>query len=155
MVVGFCFVLMFLFVPETFWDRTPRPHSKKKKTGMGNLSKIFSYDQNEEKGTLPTGGDGSMDMRKLAIGNSVGRSGHATIAERRQQRHAQHVGFVDQGQDHGETKDEAVMDPESSSHVGNCKMKRSPTTDQFTLRTSETFPKAILTLTKGSLDLLG
>ncbi len=26
MVVGLCFVLLFLFVPETFWDRTPRPH---------------------------------------------------------------------------------------------------------------------------------
>jgi MFS family permease len=28
MVVGFNFVLLFLFVPETFWDRTPRPKSK-------------------------------------------------------------------------------------------------------------------------------
>ena len=26
MVVGFGFCLLFLFVPETFWDRTPRPH---------------------------------------------------------------------------------------------------------------------------------
>ncbi|EON66236.1 hypothetical protein W97_05629 [Coniosporium apollinis CBS 100218] len=26
MVVGLCFVLLFLFVPETFWDRTPRPY---------------------------------------------------------------------------------------------------------------------------------
>lgn len=25
MVVAFCFVLIFFFVPETFWDRTPRP----------------------------------------------------------------------------------------------------------------------------------
>lgn len=25
MVVGFCGVLLFFFVPETFWDRTPRP----------------------------------------------------------------------------------------------------------------------------------
>ena len=24
-IVGFCWVLLFLFVPETFWDRTPRP----------------------------------------------------------------------------------------------------------------------------------
>ncbi|KAF2224264.1 major facilitator superfamily domain-containing protein [Elsinoe ampelina] len=26
MVVGFCLALLFFFVPETFWDRTPRPH---------------------------------------------------------------------------------------------------------------------------------
>ncbi|KAF1843224.1 MFS general substrate transporter [Cucurbitaria berberidis CBS 394.84] len=25
-VVGFCFFLIFFFVPETFWDRTPSPH---------------------------------------------------------------------------------------------------------------------------------
>ncbi|KAF7548076.1 hypothetical protein G7Z17_g7285 [Cylindrodendrum hubeiense] len=29
MVVGFCFVLLFLFVPETFWDRTPHPKTKR------------------------------------------------------------------------------------------------------------------------------
>lgn len=28
MVGGFCFTLLFLFVPETFWDRTPRPKSR-------------------------------------------------------------------------------------------------------------------------------
>lgn len=26
MLVGFCSILLFLFLPETFWDRTPRPH---------------------------------------------------------------------------------------------------------------------------------
>ena len=28
MVGGFCWVLLFLFVPETFWDRTPRPRAR-------------------------------------------------------------------------------------------------------------------------------
>lgn len=28
MVVGFCGVLVFFFVPETFWDRTPRPRGR-------------------------------------------------------------------------------------------------------------------------------
>jgi MFS family permease len=27
-VVGFCWFLLFFFVPETFWDRTPRPKSR-------------------------------------------------------------------------------------------------------------------------------
>ncbi|KAK3049068.1 hypothetical protein LTR09_009722 [Extremus antarcticus] len=26
MIIGFCLLLLFFFVPETFWDRTPRPH---------------------------------------------------------------------------------------------------------------------------------
>ncbi|KAH7158067.1 major facilitator superfamily domain-containing protein [Dactylonectria estremocensis] len=31
MIIGFSFVLLFLFVPETFWDRTPHQNSKSKK----------------------------------------------------------------------------------------------------------------------------
>ena len=29
LIAGFCFVLLFFFVPETFWDRTPRPRTKR------------------------------------------------------------------------------------------------------------------------------
>lgn len=29
MVVGFCGILLFFFLPESFWDRTPRPRSRK------------------------------------------------------------------------------------------------------------------------------
>lgn len=29
LIAGFCFVLLFFFVPETFWDRTPRPRVKR------------------------------------------------------------------------------------------------------------------------------
>ena len=117
MIVGFCFVLMFLFVPETFWDRTPRAHSKKRRTGLGNLSRIFSQNQNEEKSQFSTGGDSSADMRKFALGNSAAGAGHKTIAERRQQRHAQHVGFVDQAQDDSDAKDneEITATPEGHS----------------------------------------
>ena len=102
MVVGFCFVLMFFFVPETFWDRTPRPHSKSRRTTLANISKIFSHESHhepqEEKPAVYTGGDGSIDMRKLAIGNSASATGtkRATIVERRQQKLKQHVGFADQ-----------------------------------------------------------
>ena len=104
-VVGFCFVLMFLFVPETFWDRTPRPRSKSRRTALANISKIFSHDSHheaqDEKQAAHTGGDGSLDLRKLAIGNSAtatAGTGRATIAERRMQKHTQHVGFADQAE---------------------------------------------------------
>jgi MFS family permease len=36
-VVGFCSLLLFLFVPETFWDRAPVPH-KRKTRSMSNLN---------------------------------------------------------------------------------------------------------------------
>ncbi|KAF2757447.1 MFS general substrate transporter [Pseudovirgaria hyperparasitica] len=43
MVIGFCFFLLFLFVPETFWDRTPRArkhHRGKKKPSRLSLHSI-------------------------------------------------------------------------------------------------------------------
>ena len=123
MVVGFCFVLMFLFVPETFWDRTPRPHSKSRRTGLANLSRVLHPTSNvqNEKGELSASGDGSSDMRRLAIGNSASAagSGHATIAERRRQKNAQAVGFADQAQKESEDlseKDEAVLSLKSGSN---------------------------------------
>ncbi|KAF2482145.1 major facilitator superfamily domain-containing protein [Neohortaea acidophila] len=36
MVVGLCFVLLFFFVPETFWDRAPRP----RKHGLRRFSSL-------------------------------------------------------------------------------------------------------------------
>ena len=141
MVVGFCFALMFLFVPETFWDRTPRPHLKSKRPGLSSLSRIFSHNQNEEKSPLPTGGDGSVDMRRFAIGNSAAGSGRATIAERRQQRNAQHVGFADQAQDAGEMIDEKVPDPGPGSHVSSSTLGRSQTANQLTTQYVQNAPK--------------
>ena len=34
MVVGFCGFLLFLFVPETFWDRVPHPRKKSSRPGF-------------------------------------------------------------------------------------------------------------------------
>lgn len=126
MVVGFCFVLMFFFVPETFWDRTPRPHSKSRRTTLANLSKIFSHESHhevqEETPAVYTGGDGSIDMRKLAIGNSASATGTrcATIAERRQQKLKQHVGFADRGPkstDDGEIKVDSEPEAQNNNMV--------------------------------------
>ena len=122
-VVGFCFVLMFLFVPETFWDRTPRPHSKIRRTCITGLSKVFhpTSSSQDEKRRLSVNGDGGSVMRRLAIGNSAlaVSPGRATIAERRKQRNAQHVGFADQAQKESEGSAEkygAILAPESEIH---------------------------------------
>ncbi|KAI2698437.1 hypothetical protein CBS147372_6967 [Penicillium roqueforti] len=46
MVAGMCLVLLFFFVPETFWDRTPRPrgHKHKGSRGLGqSVSDLVSH----------------------------------------------------------------------------------------------------------------
>lgn len=55
MVGGFCWILLFLFVPETFWDRTPRPKSR-------NTSKSVS--KSTSKDTLK---DTSKTASRLAL----------------------------------------------------------------------------------------
>jgi len=42
MVVGFCGVLLFLFVPESYWDRTPVPKSRKQSKNGSKFS-LFSF----------------------------------------------------------------------------------------------------------------
>ncbi len=41
LIVTFCFVLVFFFVHETFWDRTPRPSRKGRRTSFGSISNII------------------------------------------------------------------------------------------------------------------
>ena len=103
MFAGFCLVLLFLFVPETFWDRTPRPkiYSGKRKAALASLGALFTPSPHKKStSTLNVhGGDASSDMRKLALGNSAGATGQSpadgTIAQRRMQRsNGPHVGFA-------------------------------------------------------------
>ena len=88
---------MFFFVPETFWDRTPRP-KKPHKSAFPSLTNLFHHgNYRSEKSTTSHGMDGSPELRKLAIGNAASAAGlaPATIAERRLQRNNHHVGFSD------------------------------------------------------------
>ncbi|KAK3996949.1 major facilitator superfamily domain-containing protein [Cladorrhinum sp. PSN332] len=41
-IVGFCGIMLFLFVPETFWDRAPRPRKRKSKSRPASLFRGFS-----------------------------------------------------------------------------------------------------------------
>lgn len=50
-VVGFCFFLIFFFVPETFWDRAPRPA----KRHHGSRSHLHLPGRHSKKDTHPTG----------------------------------------------------------------------------------------------------
>ena len=91
---------MFFFVPETFWDRTPRPRRPRKST-FPSITNLFHHnDHHGAKSATSLGVDGSSDLRKLAIGNAASAAGSApaTIAERRQHKNKHHVGFVDSDQ---------------------------------------------------------
>ena len=110
MVVGLCFGLLFFFVPETFWDRTPRPKSRRPTSATNRtLSSAVVHALHHKAGpALP--GDGAVDMRKLAIGNSAAaaRGEPGTIAARRQQKNDLHVGFAP----HSDTRGSADPTPD-------------------------------------------
>ncbi|KAL9608556.1 MAG: hypothetical protein Q9167_006617 [Letrouitia subvulpina] len=93
-VVGFCFVLMFLFVPETFWDRTPRPHTQSRKPKFKSISGFFHQTPHEKKSMSSLAGHGASENEKLDVVDASMIA--TTIAERRQQKSTQHhVGFAD------------------------------------------------------------
>ncbi|KAL8659547.1 MAG: hypothetical protein Q9202_007076 [Teloschistes flavicans] len=98
-VVGFCFFLMFFFVPETFWDRTPRPHgrSHKSKSTLQSLSGFFQHPHHDRKSKSSTSGDGLAETPQAIMTQPAAsiQTANATIAERRQQRGTRHVGFAD------------------------------------------------------------
>ena len=102
MVVGFCACLLFFFVPETFWDRSPQPKDRRHRTAtMASISAIFNHgkkstttvNEYEHEHENERGGDAQTDMRRLALGQSAVASG--TIAQRRQHKAGQHVGFAE------------------------------------------------------------
>ena len=112
MIVAMCFALIFFFVPETFWDRTPRPRIHHHESARATIASFFSHHTNDKvnKSALSIashggdvqddklhGGDGPSDMRKFALQNSAAavgpNPGGETIAQRRQRKNAQHVGF--------------------------------------------------------------
>jgi hypothetical protein len=61
-VVSFGFSLLFLFVPETFWDRTPRPKSRRPTTGHRGLSSVLHHALHQSKSNDTTGGDHAPDV---------------------------------------------------------------------------------------------
>ncbi|KAL8641764.1 MAG: hypothetical protein Q9228_001455 [Teloschistes exilis] len=98
-VVGFCFFLMFFFVPETFWDRTPQPQHKshKPKSTLKSISGFFHHPHHDRKNKSSTGGDGVADTPQVIVTEPTAsiQATNTTIAERRRQRGTHHVGFAD------------------------------------------------------------
>lgn len=96
MIVGLCFVLLFFFVPETFWDRTPRPKSRRPTVASNRTLSSVVVNALHPKAGPGVPGDGADDMRKFALGNSAAARAAqpGTLAARRQQKNGLHVGFA-------------------------------------------------------------
>lgn len=84
MIVGACGILLFFFVPETFWDRTPRPR-KKRPHAHRTVSDLVSHGFRGRRSHLQLHGDAAESQ-----------TGQEVTSPRRRPKHA-HVGFaVDQ-----------------------------------------------------------
>lgn len=115
MVVGFCGMLLFLFVPESFWDRTPVPKNRKVSKAASRFS-LFSLSR-ASKHKKSVGGtlDGAASERTLTPSSTVGNTsrrptgGHRQITPR-----PLHVGFAPDDHDEEETKSsEPALPPDT------------------------------------------
>lgn len=85
-VVAFCFFLIFFFVPETFWDRTPTARGRSQGKHHPHL-RMPSLHRHEKNSTQPVGGED-----KVHGGIMTPRAGPETP---RLPRTVAHVGFAD------------------------------------------------------------
>lgn len=86
-VVGFCLFLMFFFVPETFWDRTPRPRPKSRKLAFASISDYFVH-SGEKDHVIPNSPEGVDRTPVIGDTASTARPG------KRREKSCQHVEFA-------------------------------------------------------------
>lgn len=96
MIVAFCFVFMFFFVPETFWDRTPRRSSKGRRTSFASMSNILQqFTPGKERATWLQQDD-QPHVKPTAHDDCSGATevGRPPAVSRKESRGTYHVGFV-------------------------------------------------------------
>ncbi|KAL8952108.1 MAG: hypothetical protein Q9222_001976 [Ikaeria aurantiellina] len=133
-VVGFCFFLMFFFVPETFWDRTPRPHDKSRKPVFKNISGLFHHPHHERKSKHSLGEDLTKEPSNTTVLNrtDTNQAANATIAERRHEKHSHHVGFADDVNTEGSNEVTAAQtgdQPRQNPNIPRLNLIRAETID--------------------------
>ena len=84
LVVGLCFALVFFFVPETFWDRTPHAHHKHKL--HFDPRSLFHHHSHESHGHAA-----GVTEPPTAL---IAEANQSAIAQRRQAKKHHHVGFT-------------------------------------------------------------
>ena len=120
--------MVFFFVPETFWDRTPVPKRRKirrPKSPFESVANFFHHGHHshhghqsahDEKHTIKFEDPPDATAKKLDLSDATSTGAHPpTIAERRQQKAKPHVGFVDGP----ESADELEGNGGSSTAVGS------------------------------------
>lgn len=97
-VVGFCFFLIFFFVPETFWDRTPRPRgrshkrsSRSQSPGKHHFKMPHLPHHHEKKTPQPVEGD---TIAPAAASTTPPLSPASALASPRRPPRAHRVGFA-------------------------------------------------------------
>lgn len=78
LIAGFCLVLLFLFVPETFWDRTPRPKPHK---SIIHIRHSFSSARNSKEESRPsTGAKEPMSPRQKRLHEHNVQAGFQSVS---------------------------------------------------------------------------
>lgn len=111
MIVALCFFFMFFFVPETFWERTPRPYSKGR---FASLSGLFHVSKNHVASAPSAGPSGS---RTPPIKGTIPAKelGTALSPEKAQPKKTQNVEFADQSRSKSE---DAIADDPTAFEKG-------------------------------------
>lgn len=102
MVVGLCGGLLFLFVPESFWDRSPVPKSRGLSKASGGFSRYFfqKFSASPEKSSPDQEKDASEDSKSekdiFASYSGEDLPQRPDLASQRHSSRGLHVGFAGQ-----------------------------------------------------------
>lgn len=99
MIVAFCFALMFFFVPETFWDRTPRRSSSGRRTNFASVPNILhQFTPGKERAAWLQQGD-QPNVKPTAHDDVSGAAevGRPPAVSRKESKSTYHIGFVSEG----------------------------------------------------------
>ena len=93
MIVGLCFFLMFFFVPETFWDRTPHPYSKSR--SFASISSLFRRPTPGRDHAASAASVGPSNSRTPVVGNSASKElGTTSLTKMGRHKKIQNVEFA-------------------------------------------------------------
>lgn len=121
-IAGGCFIFLFIFVQETFWDRTPRPrrHDHHRRPHLyRSVSNIVSHGFRNRPQYAERLDDSSAEdkLRQHERQHEQQNQEHTTRRERR--RSAHHVGFVGQEEHGDETEEKIEPHQETESENAN------------------------------------
>lgn len=102
MVVGFCAILLFFFVPESFWDRSPVPKNRGNSKNASRLSLLSSWRLSKSPpplNTLERQADGNLDdlgsdKPLSAVPSRMSAPKRPAMVHRTSTTRHLHVGFV-------------------------------------------------------------